>query len=348
MADAVHYRLINPEDGPALDALIAASPDAGAIGFTYDYQADLLAVSKALANNLQCVASVLNDTVIGLVFGDFLQVQWAGQLRQAAHLSNLRVHPDFRRRGVARGLADWGMAYVAEHLGPEAVVYGAVQEGNVSLALARRYQFQATDLIQGGVIPVCPTPPKPRPELIVRTATGTDLPAIAEGMNNFYREHNLWSPVTPASLQGLLDQQIARVRPNQLYVVTRGSHILGGLSLSDRTQLVRMKVARAPGYVRLLGSLLGVLPEDGVLRALTVRRVWFAEGELDAGRYLWQLLRYQLRGRGNCLGIAYDRRDKLADLFQVPFWLPLVKARYLVRATGPFDPERSTYCIAGA
>jgi len=91
-----------------------------------------------------------------------------------------------------------------------------------------------------------------------------------------------------------------------------------------------------------------MLPKDGVLRALTVRRVWFTEGELDAGRYLWQRLRYQLRDRGNCLGIAYDPRDKLADLFQVPFWLPLVKARYLVRATGPLDPERTTYCIAGA
>lgn len=327
---------------------MAASPDVGTIGFTYDYQADLIAISQALATNLQSVVAVLNDTVIGMVFGDQVQVQWAGELRQAVYLSNLRVHPDFRRRGVARGLAEWGMAYVAERLGPDAVAYGAVQEGNVSLSLARRYQFRATDLIQGGIIPMRRTPPKARPELSVRTATDTDLPAIAEGMNSFYREHNLWSPVTPASLQGWLDQQIAGLRPHQLYVVTRGSHILGGLSLSDRTQLVRMKVARAPGYVRLLGSLLGLLSNDGVLRALTVRRVWFAEGELDAGRYLWQRLRYRLRDRGNCLGIAYDPRDKLAKLFQVPFWLPLVKARYLVRATGPLEPERYTYCIAGA
>jgi hypothetical protein len=220
--------------------------------------------------------------------------------------------------------------------------------GNVSLSLAREYQFRATDMIQGGIIPMRRTPPKPRQGLVVRTATESDLAAIAQGMNCFYRGHNLWSPVADSLLRNFLVQKVGDIRLNQLYVVTRGSQILGGLSVSDRTKLVRMRVARTPGYVRMMGTLLGVLPKDGILRALTIRRVWFAEGELDAGRYLWQHLRYQLRDRGNCLGIAYDPRDPLADLFQVPFWLPMVKARYLVRATGPLETDRYTYCIAGA
>jgi len=119
------------------------------------------------------------------------------------------------------------------------------------------------------------------------------------------------------------------------------------LSLSNRTNLIRMRLARASWHIRLLGGWLGLLPESGILEALTVRRVWFKEGELEAARYLWQSLRYELREEGNCLGIAYDPRDRLAGVFQVPFWLPIFKARYLVRASDPLEPERLIYCIAG-
>jgi len=80
---------------------------------------------------------------------------------------------------------------------------------------------------------------------------------------------------------------------------------------------------------------------------LTVRRVWFRGGELEAARYLWNSLRYELREQGNCLGIAYDPRDRLAEVFQVPFWLPMFKARYLVRASSPLEADRPIYCIAG-
>jgi hypothetical protein len=96
----------------------------------------------------------------------------------------------------------------------------------------------------------------------------------------------------------------------------------------------------------MLGTALGILPASGILRALTVRHVWFAEGELESGRYLWQQLRYRLRDRGNSLGIAYDPRSALADLFQVPFYTPLFEARYLVRAESA-ETARPIYCIAG-
>lgn len=124
-----------------------------------------------------------------------------------------------------------------------------------------------------------------------------------------------------------------------------GDQLLGGLSLSDCTDLVRMWIASAPIYVRLLGSALGILPRSGNFRTLSVRGVWFREEELRAGRYLLRRLRYQLRERGDCLGIAYDPRDALSEVFQIPFWLPMFKARYLVRAGVKSD--RLIYCVAG-
>jgi hypothetical protein len=37
----------------------------------------------------------------------------------------------------------------------------------------------------------------------------------------------------------------------------------------------------------------------------------------------------------------------LAEVFQVPLWLPMFKACYLVRTYDPLEVERLTFCIAG-
>ena len=227
------------------------------------------------------------------------------------------------------------------------MVYTAIPEGNVTLALTEAYQCQITGAIQGGVVPMSRSAPAVKPRLTVRAVDQEDLSAVADGMNEFYREHNLWSPVCASALDRFRNTEVAEIRPNQLYVATRDDQIIAGLSVSNRTDLIRMKITNLPGYARWLGSLLGVLPRDGLLRALTVRHVWFANGELESARVLWQHLRHSLRDQGNSLGIAYDPGDKLASVFQIPFWLPMFKARYAVRASTTLDPDRPIYCLAG-
>ncbi len=341
------YRLVKPADSQVLEELIAATADSGGIGFTDDYQADLLAVHRGLAEEFHAAVAEQDEHVVAAIFGEVRWVQYAGQVVPGVYVSHLRVHPDYRRKGIARGLADWALEYITDLLRSDTVLYGAIMDRNVSLGLADQYGFQATKQIQGAVVPVRKSPPASSPDLEVRPAERNELPAVVEGMNTFYQAHDLWSPVSVDILEEFLSREVAKVKPNQLYVAVRGGELVAGLSVSDRTKLVRMRLIRSPWYVRYLGGWLGLLPELGILDALTVRRVWFREGELEAGRHLWQTLRYQLREEASSLGIAYDPRDLLANLFQVPFWLPTFKARYLVRAPGPLDPARLIYCIAG-
>jgi len=343
----LNYRLVTQKDSPALEELIAATADSGDIGFTDEYQADLLAVHRGLAEEFHGAVAALDGKVIGLVFGEVRWVQYGDQEVPGVYISHLRVHPDHRQQGIARELSDWALEYITDLLRSDAVLYGAIMVGNVSSKLADRYGFKATNPIQGGIVPMRKSPPKPIPDLEVRPAERNELSAIVEGMNAFYHDHNLWVPVSVDTLEDFLKQEVDEVKPNQLYVALRGGKVVAGLSLSDRTKLMRMRLVRAPWYVRMFGGWLGLLPESGVLDALTVRRVWFQDGELEVARYLWQTLQYDLREQGNCLGIAYDPRDRLADVFQVPFWLPMFKARYLVRASDPLEPERLIYCIAG-
>jgi len=347
MNSEFEFRPVEPDDSPALAQLVSSSPSSGSASFTYDYQAGVLEIHEAFADELHGIVATAGPSVIGMVLADLRQVQWEGQVCQAAYVSNLRVAHDHRRQGVARGILDYGYEYAENLMGADPMVYTAIPEGNVTLALTEAYQCQITGAIQGGVVPMLRSAPEVKPGLSVRAVDQEDLPAVANGMNQFYREHNLWSPVSAGSLDGFRNTEVAGIRPNQLYVATRNNQIAAGLSVSNRTQLIRMKITNLPGYARWLGALLGILPRDGLLRALTVRHVWFAEGQLESARYLWQHLRHKLRDQGNSLGIAYDPRDKLADVFQIPFWLPMFKARYAVRENTVLDPDRLTYCLAG-
>jgi ribosomal protein S18 acetylase RimI-like enzyme len=347
MPEETTYRLVKPDDSQVLEELIAATADSGGIGFTDDYQADLLAVHRGLAEEFHAAVAEQDGNVVGMVFGEVRWVQYGGQVVPGVYISHLRVHPDFRGIGIARGLSDWALEYITDLLRSDTVLYGAIMDGNASSKLAEKYGFRATIQVQGGIVPMRKKQPAPLPDLEVRLANRGELPAIVEGMNAFYRDHNLWSPVSIDTLEEFLGREVAEEKPNRLYVAARSGEIVAGLSISDRTNLVRMRLIRSPWYVRSLGSLLGLLPTSGILDALTVRRVWFQEGELEAGRTLWQTLRYELREQASSLGIAYDPRDRLADLFQVPFWLPTFKARYLVRTSGPSEPERLIYCVAG-
>ena len=348
MPENTTYRLIKPKDSQTLEDLIALTSDGGRIGFTDDYQVDLLSAHQALAEEFHGGVAEQDGKIVGMVFGEVRWVQYAGQVVPGVYISHLRVHPDYRQQDIARGLSDWALEYITDLLRSDVVLYGAIMAGNVSMKLANRYGFQTTKPIKGGIVPMLKNPPAPTPDLIVRLAERSELPAIVEGMNTFYCEHNLWSPVSVDILGDFLAQEVENVRPNQLYVAVRNGEIVAGLSLSDRTNLIRMRLTRAPRFVRTLGGWLDLLPDSGVLEALTVRRVWFKEGEMEAARYLWNSLRYTLRERGNCMGIAYDPRDRLAKVFQIPFWLPIFEAHYLVRTSDQMEQERLIYCIAGA
>ena len=83
MTIQVLFRPIKPDDGPALAALIASSPSAGLISFTYDYQADVLEISRAFATDLHGIVAVSDSEIIGMGLGDRSQVdpppvRWTG------------------------------------------------------------------------------------------------------------------------------------------------------------------------------------------------------------------------------------------------------------------------------
>ena len=92
--------------------------------------------------------------MVGMVFGEVRWVQYAAQLVPGVYISHLRVHPDHRRKGIARGLSDWALEYITDLLRSDTMLYGAIMDGNTSFDLASQYGFQALMQIQGGIVPM--------------------------------------------------------------------------------------------------------------------------------------------------------------------------------------------------
>jgi len=124
--------------------------------------------------------------------------------------------------------------------------------------------------------------------------------------------------------------------PNMLYLAEWEGRVVAGLSASDRTRLVRMRIARAPAYLRVLGALLGVLPAGGSLRSVTIRHVQFASGELESARFLRQSLRYEPRHKATSLGIAFARVIHWGRCFRCqPGWRCRKWSPYRINRTPP-------------
>jgi len=349
----VSYRRVREEDGPALRRLLAA-PDSGRLGFAQDYAGDPLQIHAGLAmGDLQGGVAVHEPSgeIIGVGFADLGDTQWNGRLCPSAYVFGIRVHPAYRRRGVAAGLVRWGAEELARLVGEGFLAYGAVQAGNVTARLTHPFAPKTTRVIQGGVLPGLSRPPGPSPDLAVGPAEESEFQAFAAGANAFYQATNLWRPLSRASLARFVNQKAGPQgpHPNRLYVVRRQGSVIGGLSISDRRYLMPMRVQAPPLPVRWLGRLTGVLGADGAIRPFSVRHVWFQAGELEAGRYLWRQVRWGLSREGEgSFGIAYDPTSPLAQVFRVlPGW-PLVQAQYLVLADDEPLHNPFVYCTAGA
>jgi len=82
MPEPITYRLVTQKDSEKLKTLIAATADGGGIGFTDEYQADLLAVHRGLAEEFHAVVAVNEGEVIGMVFGEVRWVQYDSYVRR--------------------------------------------------------------------------------------------------------------------------------------------------------------------------------------------------------------------------------------------------------------------------
>lgn len=329
-----------PGDDAALAALAAASPDGGAVTYTPEYHVPASTVDRGHERSERFVAEA-DGVVVGTGQLDIGTCRFEGEDARYALLGALRVHPDHRRRGIATQLTDRRLRRAAELAGDDAVVLAYIQVGNAaSMGNARRWATQVGGRLAVTPVPVRRRPPRPQAELTVRAAAPGELGRIAQAIGTFSRGHDfarLWDEARLAAwlATGPLPEPVNHYR----VVTDRSGRLLAGLGLREEGRLFSTVIGHLPARLRAANALLHVVPPDGRMRSLEVDKAWFAAGQLDAARYLWQVTRWEWRHAGTSLLLTHDPRSPVHAVPAAPPWLPTTNATVAVRSPRPMRPE---------
>lgn len=153
-------------DGPALQVLAAASPDAGAVVFSVqDHVPAHLAHADARERRHVVVAETPGSGMVGSAALSLGTCRIHGIDHSYALLSALQVHPTHRRQGIAAALTRSRIDRARALAGPDVVLLANIQHGNAgSLANARRWASWTSPPALTAPVPMRRRPRGPRPD----------------------------------------------------------------------------------------------------------------------------------------------------------------------------------------
>ena len=322
----ISLRRLEPTDGQALADLFSFSPDGGQFAISPQYQIDPYQALIELAPNSAGVVAELPNTgeIVGVGLVQIEERLVAGTLTPCAALHSLTVHPSYRRQGIATRLAQWRITYAHEQMGEGGAILAFIQKGNSgSLAAAEKWGAVRNQHIRNSLIRTRQKPPTAVSHVTIRKAIPAEYEQIAHSLNAFYGEYDLYMPHTAKTLTAWLDETLFK-RPFRHYYVAvdNKNQPLAGLAIAEQFRIVTMHVQNMPAPVRLLNKLVKMVPTDGILRQLSVSKLWYAPSQLRAAKFLWESMRWQLRDVGAHLLHSYDSRSPVVKIISPPFWMP--------------------------
>jgi hypothetical protein len=124
-------------------------------------------------------------------------------------------------------------------------------------------------------------------------------------------------------------------------------NMLAGIAVSNRGKLMIDQFHNIPVPLKLANLALHLIPPDGQMRITEASDLWFAPGQSEAARYLWQSVRYQFREVMSTIGSSFDARSPLKDVFQIKPW-HVPKIELVLAIHGPREMDANTFIASGA
>ena len=331
-------RPMEPADGPALDALLTTQATATAVAmsthYRYDVFASLIAQHPSLFGVVATAPGV--DGLVGMATAYTDEVQVEERLFPCAHLENLKVRDDVRRQGLGRKLAEWRIAEARRRFDGDGVIVAGVEATNAgSLATARKWAGQIMGPLRIAIVPTTRKPPTKRGYRI-RGIDDDDVEEVVAGSNAFHADANLYPRLTGERLRELLAPMDPGGLVRQYRVaVTPAGGIVAGAVVVQRFELMTDHIDRLPTPLALLNKVFHLVPEDGVIRTSEVSLPWYAPGQLQAGRHLWEGVRNEWHGRATHLGTVVDPKSEAAEMCRVGRLTPGPRLLLMVPVSSP-------------
>ncbi len=340
-------RPMEPGDGPAIDALMREEARTTAIAMTTHYRHDIYEALLAQHPTLFGVVATAPDAdgLVGVATAFLDEVMVGGRAYPAAQLENLKVRSDVRRRGLGSQLAEWRIAEARRRFDREGMIATGLETSNAaSLATARRWCTNVLGPVRVVIARTASRPPTTR-GIRYRPLEDGDVEAVVEALDAFYAGYDLYPRQTPARLAALLAPTAlgGPIREYRVAVADDGSLVAGAM-VSERFKVMEDHIDRIPRPLELLSRVVPMLPPDRVIRSIEVNLAWHAPDRIDAGRGLWDAIRYEWRDRATHAGGQADPRGSLVEMFHIGRTvIPQVEIVIPVHSPVPLDESRPVY-----
>jgi hypothetical protein len=100
-----------------------------------------------------------------------------------------------------------------------------------------------------------------------------------------------------------------------------------------------MQVQHIPAAMRWLNKAVKLVPADGLMKQLSVSKIWFAPGQVKAAQTLWETLRWEWRTRATMLSFFYDPRGPIHKVVKGPWWFP--KGRFVLATSERLESSKT-------
>ena len=231
-------------------------------------------------------------------------------------------------------------------LGDDAVLFAGIQQGNEgSLRNAAKWSTQRIDgRTTAGVVKMRSSAPRPIAGLDVRPAEQNDYDEIVQKQNAFYRDFNLYPPRSAETLHEWHSAAPFGFPLREYYVaVDKEGNLVAGLSATEEGKVTTGHVVRLSWPLRVVNFLVRMIPADGVTKRIHGKDMWFAPEKLEAGKYLWESMRWLWRARGTMMMSFYDIQSPLAQVIQAPPYMPRQSGSLVVTGPTPMREEQYIY-----
>jgi predicted N-acetyltransferase YhbS len=345
--DEFVLRRMEPSDGPAIDALLKTEAQTTALALTTHYLHDVYESLLAQHPTLFGVVATSTATagVVGVATAFTDEVEVGGRSYPCAHLENLKVRHDVRRRGLGTRLAAWRIEEARRRFGGDGIIVAGIDATNTgSLATADRWASQLVGPLRVVIARVARRPPR-ADGVLFRPLEDADIEAVVEGVNAFHAGFDLYPRQTPAALTAsLAGTSIGEPVRQYRVAVARDGTIVAGAAVSERFKLMLDHIDRIPRLLELLGRIAPVFPPDRMIRTIELSLAWHAPGRADALRLLWDAIRFEWRDRATHVGALGDPTGPVSRVFRVgPSLAPRVRLMVAVQSPVRLSEDRPIY-----